>query len=243
MTPDVRTAPVAPVSPEDADWARRKRQLLTASGIIAVLAVVAAAVFWYAGSGGGSATTAPLPRLAISAGDHSLVLGPASAPHTVVVHEDFGDAASRRWDQATRDFLRADARAGLVRVEYRPVAQNTTGYGAMAAIAFGTVLTADPQHGPIRALALHGVLFDHEADATQPTPEQIARWAAAAGAPAATVQRALQAHDVSWLGAANAEAARAGVRQLPAVLLDGRPLDGATLVERADALERALAAS
>jgi hypothetical protein len=241
MTPDVRSAPVAPVSPEDADWARRKQQLLAASGIIAVLAVIAAAVFWYAGSGGGTPQTAPLPPLAVSAGDHALVLGPASAPHTVVVHEEFGDAASRRWDQATRDFLKADARAGLVRVEYRPVARSTTGYGADAAIAFGTVLTADPKRGAAQALALHGVLFDHGADSARPTPEDLARWAGSTGASAVAVQRALDAHDVTWLRAANAQAARAGVRRLPVVLLDGRPLSGATLVDRADALERALA--
>ncbi|MGN6780603.1 MAG: DsbA family protein [Marmoricola sp.] len=242
MSPDVRTAPTRPATGDDGDWERRKRQVLTAAGIIAALAVVAAAVLWYAGSSG-SSKTAPLPRLTVAAGDHALVLGPTSAPHTVVVHEDFADPASKQWDQATRDYLRADATAGLVRVEYHPVAFTGSGYGADAAIAFATVLQG-PHAGAARAaLTLHGVLFDHRGDATATTADALARWAGAAGGDARAVRRALSLHDTSWLRAANAQARKAGVRRVPQVLLDGRPIPGATLLERADALERALAGS
>lgn len=242
MTPDLRPAPAAPVSPEDADWARRKQQLLAAAGVIAVVAVIAAAVFWYTGSGGGTAHTTPLPALAVSQGDHALVLGASSAPHTVVVHEDFGDTASREWDQATRDFLKADAVAGLVRVEYRPIARPVTGYGADAATAFGVVL-AGAGKGPEHALALHAILFDHQADGTAPSADQLGRWAAAAGADGGAVRQAVGGSDLTWVRAANALAAKAGVRQVPAVLLDGHPLTGATMAARADTLERALAGS
>lgn len=228
----------APMTPEDADWARRKRQLLTAGGVIAVVAVIAAAVFWYTGSGGGTTRTAPASPLVVTAGDHALVLGPATAPHTVVVHEDFGDPASAAWDRATRDFLKADAAAGLVRVEYLPFAQRATGYGAQAAIAFGAALTGSGAHGAEHALALHGRLFDHQGDTPAPTSAEIAGWASGAGS---AVAQALQAGDRTWVRQADALAAKAGVRQVPVVLLDGRPLAGAGTTARADALERALA--
>lgn len=242
MSPDVRIAPSGPVAGDDGDWERRKRQVLTAVGIIAALAVVAAAVFWYAGSSGSSAT-APLPPLAVAAGDHALVLGPASAPHTVVVHEDFADPASKQWDQATRDYLKADATAGLVRVEYHPVSFDGSGYGTDAAIVFATVLDASGPRAARAALALHHVLFDHQGAGTPPTADALARWAGAAGGDAAAVRSALAAHDLTWLRAANAQARQAGVRRVPQVLLDGQPLPGGTLLARADALERALARS
>jgi protein-disulfide isomerase len=127
-----------------------------------------------------------------------------------------------------------------VYVDYRPVASRN-GYSRSSLSAFASVLDVA---GPKTALHLHDLLFDHQPAAGAPAPgeDQLVALAAKAGARRAAVAGPIgSSAQQQWLGAADAAARKAGIRSLPTVLLDGKPLTGKSVVQLADRLENIIA--
>lgn len=201
------------------DGEDRLRTLLLGVGAVALIGALVAAVIIFQGGGGG--TVGPVdhpPKVAATA--HGIAIGPQAAPVQVVVYEDFTDSGSARFEMASRDYLHTDAAAGLVHVEYRPVA--LTGSDAPLA-AFASVLdTAGPQ----AALRFHDLLFEQRATGAAPVADgQLVSLAEKAGAKGSAVQTATgrQQH---WIAAADAAAAKDNVTRTPTVLVDGRRMPG-----------------
>lgn len=217
----------------------RRRLLLGVAAVVAVLAVVAGVVVL---SGRGSETPPPKDVPARADGT-ALVLGPKDAEHTVVVHEDFLCPYCREFENGSRDFLRADAAAGRVRVEYRPFHLLQDEYSERALNAWGLVLT---EGTPQQAAALHDTLYDeqpYESSSSKPDDAQLADWAERAGVTDEALLAKIAGGEVDqrFVDAADRQAQKAGVTGTPTVTLDGRPLEGSSIGAMVDTLERALA--
>lgn len=225
--------------PGDDAQQERLRRLLMGVGFVVVVGAIVAGVIIFQGGGSGS-TAQRTPPLPVSAASHGVTIGKAGAPVHVVVYEDFGDPVSRQLEEASRDYLHADASAGRVYVDYRPVASRN-GYSRSALNAFATVLDVA---GPRTALRLHDLLFDHQpaAGAAAPGDDQLVALATKAGARRAAVAGPIASSaQQQWVESADAAARKAGIRGLPTVLLDGKPLTGTSVVGLADRLETIIA--
>lgn len=121
------------------DVAARNRRMLIIGGVIVLLGIIVAGGYWYTRSP--SATTAKPASLQVTIDGSALVVGPANAPHTVVIDQTTAADGVRTFELASRGFLHADARAGIVQVRY---------------------LQAEaPTGDPTAALAAHDAAFDH----------------------------------------------------------------------------------
>lgn len=217
----------------------RRRLLLAVAAVVAVLAVVAGVVV----SSGQGEEMPPPSDVPARADGAALVLGPQDAAHTVVVYEDFLCPYCRELETASRDFLRADAAAGRVRVEYRPFRLLRDDYSERALNAWGLVLTDGT---PEQAAAFHDRLYDEQPDessASKPDDTRLADLAAEAGVEdRALLDRIEQGEvDQAFVDEADAAARGAGVTGTPTVLLDGEPVEGASIGAMVDSLERTLA--
>ena len=225
---------------EDAAAQRNRRFVLIAGVVVVLSMVVAGVVIFSGGNGTTTATASPQPPATVSGA--ALVMGrSAGAKHRVVVYEDFACPSCREVETFSRDFLHAAALTGAVQVEYRPVHLLPGGYSSQALSAWGALL----QHGTAaQALRFHDLLFDQQPSGQQPgqvTASALTSWAKKAGVTDRAALAAVGTPDAAFVSAADAAAAQAGVRVVPTVLLDGRPVHGATVGAMVDALQRAIA--
>ena len=220
------------------DRAERKRKLGLMAGVIATIAVIVAVMVWATQKNSGSVE---LPKVETSVGDHSLKMGPDSAPVKVVVYEDFLCPFCREFEESTRDFLLAGAQDGKVQVEFRPFRLLQDEYSLNALNAFAAVLASDTQ----KALAFHDYAFDeqpYEAAPNKPTISDLRGWANKIGVDKSVTAK-FDTVDQAWVDAANKAAADAKITGTPTILVDGKKLEGATIAEMADNLEKLIAAA
>jgi protein-disulfide isomerase len=165
---------------------------------------------------------------------YGVTVGPASAPHDVVIYEDFLCPYCGELEATTRDDLARLASEGKVRVEYRPFELLSTlgTYSARSAGAFSIVLE---KSGPAVAKKFHDLLYENQPDEKGPFPDNAAlvKLAVQAGAKESDVKSAIEGDDNSrWVTQATQAALNAGVRGTPTVLLDGKVYqDGRTMQE------------
>jgi protein-disulfide isomerase len=231
-----RRAPGHPGDDEDLHQTRLQRLLMGVGSVALLGAMVAAAVIY---SGGGGTVGQHTPPAQVTATARGVAIGKSSAPVHVVVYEEFGSAASVRFEMGSRDYLRTDAGAGRVYVEYRPVA-STGGSASRALNAFAVVLHSA---GPKAAWRFHDLLFQQQATSpgAVPTAAQLVTLAVRAGATRADVGGPISSgQQQAWAERATTAASKAGVQQLPDVLVDGKPLRG-PVGEVLDRLETTIA--
>lgn len=219
-----RGAPGGRGDDEDLHQTRLQR-LLMGVGAVALLGAMIAAAVIYSGGGGTVGQHTPPPPVAATI--HGMAIGKPSAPVHVVVYEQFGSAACVRFEMGSRDYLRTDAGAGRVYVEYRPVA-SAGGSGARLLDAFAVVLRSA---GPKVAWRFHDLLFQQQATTpgTAPTDGQLVALAVRAGAKRADVQGPISSGEQqAWANQATTAASKAGIHQQPTVLVDGKRLPGDT---------------
>jgi protein-disulfide isomerase len=200
----------------------RRRQVLT---VLAVLVAIVALV------GGGFAlnslrddseeTAASIPT---EASEFGLTVGDPSAPHKIVVYEDFLCPICGQFEQAANERLVGLAEQGRVQIEYRPfVLLDRFGpYSEQATGIFGLVLQQD---GPEVAKAYHDLLFAEQPSEAGPFPsaEELIALAGRAGADVDELSASFESGDGdAWAEAATSAALEAGVEGTPTVLLDGR---------------------
>ncbi|MFL6106923.1 MAG: DsbA family protein [Marmoricola sp.] len=208
-----------------ADQARkeRNRRIGLVALIVVILGAVVAAGTWY--GGGGSADT-PSASVAASAGQGSVIAGKAGAPVKVVIYEDFQCPFCRELENSTRDFLRENAAAGKVQVEYRPIDLLQSTYGERAMNAFAAVLAHST---PAAALKLHDLLYDnqpYESDSASVSPSQILGLVKKAGGDNPAVETALKTQDAAFFQAASEVMSQKKITSTPTVLIDGKPVTG-----------------
>lgn len=172
--------------------------------------------------------------------EFGVAIGEESAPHTVVIYEDFLCPFCGELETATRDDLARLAADGKVRVEYRPfvLLSQIGDYSLRSTNAFAVVLDAS---GAEVAKEFHDLLFENqppESDPDSVTDDDLVEMAVEAGATEAEVRDGIE--DLAqrqWAEDATTEAESAGVTGTPTILLDGELFqDGRTVDELADNL-------
>jgi protein-disulfide isomerase len=219
----------------------RRRRILT---IAAVLAVVALLI------GGGFAinslrddTTVNAAAVPDPGSQYGLTIGPSSAPHKVVVYEDFLCPFCGEFEKATHEELAQLAADGKVQVEYRPIVflSRAGPYSARSTLIFTLV---QQKYGDEVAKKLHDLLFAEQPPEEGPFPsrDDLYALAAQAGANADELKTAVEADEgVDEVAAATNAATELKVNSTPTVILDGqRFTDGRTVDDLAANLLEAL---
>lgn len=220
------------------DRKERNRRIGIIVAIVVVLGAIVAGGAWYSS---GSKDKTPETTATVAAGEGSVVVGDADAPVKVTIYEDFQCPYCRQLEEQTRDFLRENAEAGKVQVEYRPInLLSDLPYSERAMNAFAAVLT----HGtPAEALKLHDLLFEnqpYESDSGSMSEDDIAELVTEAGATDDAVTEALQTKDTAFFDAATAAMEAKKIQGTPTVFVNGTELTG-SLSELVDGIEKAVA--
>lgn len=222
----------------------KRRNLLMILGVVAAMIIIV----------GGGALIASMnnnaPRVptggALSSGGSSnigVTVGPATAPHKVVIYEDFICPYCGMFEQASHAELASLAAGGKVQITYRPFRFLPEGYSEQALEVFEAVKA---QGNPTVTKAFHDELYTaaNQPSETGPYPSQddIVALAVKAGADKAAIEKALSDGSAKQ-GAKDAttDAGNAHVRATPTILLDGKEfLDGATVQQLAANLVKVL---
>ncbi|RNL78744.1 DsbA family protein [Nocardioides marmorisolisilvae] len=221
-----------------ADQARqeRNRRIGLVALIVVILGAVVAAGTWYSGGG---PSDKPAAAVTATAGEGSVLAGKADAPVKVVVYEDFQCPYCRQLEDSTRDFLRENAAAGKVQVEYRPIDLLQSVYGERGMNAFAAVLAHST---PQAALKLHDLLYEnqpYESDSGSVSQSQILGFVKKAGGDNAAVEAALKTQDNAFFQAASAVMAQKKITSTPTVFINGKPVSGG-VPQIVDAIEKAV---
>lgn len=229
----------------EAQRAERRRRGVVGGGVVLVALVLLLGIGYAVQSGRdttGQVTQAP--RGAVD--DHALARGPADAPVTVTVYEDFMCPFCGQFEAASAGMLTDRAEEGEVRVEYRVVSflddySEGTEYSTRATSALGVVLE---EAGGAAALRFHDLLFEHQPEeGTEGLADaELVDLAVRAGADPAAVRGPIEDRRFEpWVVDASEAASRADVTSTPTVLVDGDPVGGAGIEELVANLDRRVA--
>lgn len=198
---------------------RRRQVLVTVGVVVAMVAIIGGGFLINSLRDDSSDATASAPG-----SDYGLTIGSDSAPHEVVVYEDFLCPICGEFEEAGHEQLEQLADEGKVRVEYRPfVLLDRFGpYSADATAVWSQVLAND---GPDVALAFHDALFANQPSESGPFPSEadLVQLAGESGADTTALQEALDdGTGKDWAERATEAALDTGLRGTPTVFLDGR---------------------
>jgi len=196
----------------------QRRRVLSIAGVVVAIVVIIGVALGISLTRGNDAVNAPVSS------SYSLTIGPANAPHTVVVYEDFLCPYCEQFESTSRDSLQQLADAGKVRVEYRPFHFLQPAYSLEALNAFAVVKGAYPT-GDV-AKKFHDLLYENQPSEEGPFPsmDKLVDLAVKAGAAKSKVEAAIKKTDSekAWTDEATRQATNAGVQATPTVLLDGK---------------------
>lgn len=175
---------------------------------------------------------------------YGVVVGDASAPHTVTVYEDFQCPICHEFEGKTGDRLRKAVDAGRIRLDYRMVAflddASTTDYSTRALNAAAVVLDTS---GRDVFLEFHDLLFEHQPPEGSAglSDAQLVRYAVRAGADESAVRPGIEGMTFrQWAVNATSQMSKDGVNGTPTVLVDGEMQPEATLQSSIDTALRAI---
>jgi protein-disulfide isomerase len=212
---------------------RRRTTLMVGGVVLAMILIVGAGFLVNRMRDTSTEVSAP----AAGSGDYGLTVGKVSAPHTVIVYEDFLCPFCGEFEKASHEKLSELASAGKVYVEYRPFNLLGTDYSVAAAAALKVVTDAS---GPEVAKKFHDLLYAAQPDEAGPYPDSgwLVQKAVEAGATESEVRQGIEDETgKSWVEDATQAAADAGVDSTPTILLDGTVFtDGRTMDQLASNL-------
>jgi protein-disulfide isomerase len=220
----------------------RRRQLLTALGVLVAIALIVGAGFVINSMRDDTeenAQAVPPPG-----SEFGLTIGAASAPHTLVVYEDFLCPFCGEFEKQTSAEIAALADDGKVQVEYRPIVflSRLGPYSARATLIFTLV---QQKYGDEAAKQFHDLLFENQPSEEGPFPsrDDLYALAAQAGADADEVKAAVEAGEgADFVAAATDAAQELGIDSTPTLVLDGELFtDGRTVDDLAQNVLKALA--
>jgi protein-disulfide isomerase len=205
--------------------ARRRREQIRRVGIIGAIVVALAVVFtvlvWSnVGKGGSSASGAP----PAGQSSYGMTIGNPSAPHQVVIYEDFLCPYCGMFEASSHTGLAAAAAAGKVYVDYRPFHFLPEDYSAQALNAFAAVKSIA---GTDAAKKFHDYLYAHQPSEQGPFPSLTDLSNSAnqfvPQAKQQQVDQAIQNNSYASFvtGATNEATTKANVQGTPTILLDG----------------------
>ncbi|GAA3826714.1 DsbA family protein [Nocardioides panacisoli] len=166
---------------------------------------------------------------------NGVTIGPDSAPHTVVIYEDFLCPFCGELEHQTHAKLAELAADGKVQVEYRPFdllgGGNPESYSERSLNAFAAVLDSA---GPEAAKKMHDLLYENQPSESGPFPsdDDLLALAVQAGASESQVKDDIEnGGQQDFVDQATAAAQKAGVKSTPTVLVDGKLQTGFSTVD------------
>ena len=226
-TRESRAARAAAAVQEQQRAERRRATRMIAGVVVAILLVVLGGFFLTRALDTSGEVSAP----PAGSGSYGVAIGQKSAPHDVVIYEDFLCPYCGQLERASHEKLAALADQGKVYVEYRPINLLDTDYSVAAASAFKTVLD---DAGPAAAKRFHDELYADQPSEGGPFPDSswLVDKAVAAGASRGAVSSAIEhTSEQGWVEQASAMAHDSGVRSTPTVLLDGKVFTDWTTID------------
>jgi len=220
----------------------RRRTTLSIIGVVVAMAVIVAGGFLLSqrkgGGPGKEAASTP------ASGTTSVTIGPADAPHQVVIWEDFLCPFCGELEKRTSDRLAAAAADGKVQVTYRPFNLLDTDYSQESLEVFAATQRSA---GDEVAKKLHDLLYAQQPEESEPdawpSQDELIDLAVQAGADRTKVKDAVDGGDAgTWADASTRAAADAGVRSTPTVLVDGSEASGRTVDDIAASLLQSVGA-
>ena len=203
--------------------AERKRTILAVGGVVVAMAIIIGGGVWL-GLRGSSDDSSSSSTTTSAASSYGVSIGQKSAPHKVVIYEDFLCPYCDAFENTSRDDLTKLADAGKVYVDYRPFQLLSPDYSAEALNAFAVVRQAYPT-GDV-AKKFHDLLYENQPSETGPFPElsSLVDLAVKAGADKSKVEKGIldTSSQSDWVDGANQEAQKAGVQGTPTIYLDGK---------------------
>ena len=219
----------------------RRRQILTAIGVVVVIALIVGGGFLINSMRDDTKETAS--KIPPPGSKLGLTIGSDSAPHQVVVYEDFLCPICGEFEATGHEQLEQLADDGKVQIEYRPfVLLDRFGpYSERATMVWSQVLQQD---GPDVARAFHDLLFANQPKEEGPFPSEsdLVTLAGQAGADTAKLQTAIGSDTATdWTESATESAESHGVDSTPTITLDGAPFtNGRTAADLATNLVKAV---
>ena len=202
---------------------RARRRWIVGGVVAAVLAIIVAG-YLVQSTRDTSGRAATVPDGVT--GTYGVVIGDASAPHTVTVYEDFQCPICHEFEGKAGGKLRRAVDAGKIRLDYRMVAflddASTTDYSTRALNAAAVVLDTA---GPEVFLKFHDLLFEHQPaeGSAGLSDSRLVEYAVRAGADEAAVRPGIEGLAFrQWVVNATSQMSQDGVNGTPTVLVDGK---------------------
>lgn len=220
--------------------ARRRRQLFVALGVavVIVVAVVVGIVVGSNKSGGGGPVA--LPKDAVTTGPKTaqggMLIGKSTAPVTLDAYEDFNCPICGEFEKTTGSTVSKLIDNGTLKVRYHMMSfiddNNGGTYSHRAANAFAAANTYGDQD---KALALHGILYQHQPDETSKaglSDQQILSYADQVGLTSPQFVNAVKTMEFEgWVDKVADDASKAGVNGTPTFFLNGKKVDTQKLLD------------
>jgi protein-disulfide isomerase len=201
----------------------RRRQILTVVGVLVAIALIVTAGFVI--NSMRDDTKAKAEKIPPPGSQYGMTIGPDSAPHQVVVYEDFLCPFCGEFEKAGHEQLEQLAAQGKVQVEYRPIVflGRLGPYSARATLTWWLVLQHD---GVDVAQKFHDLLFANQPSEEGPFPsrDDLYTLAGQAGADVDSLKASMDAGEGTQDIVDNTKKAEdLGVSSTPTLLLDGQP--------------------
>jgi protein-disulfide isomerase len=219
----------------------RLRQVLTTVGVVVVIALIVTGGFVI--NSMRDDTKAKAASIPPPGSVYGLTIGPDTAPHKVIVYEDFLCPYCGEFEKTGHEQLAQLAADGEVQIEYRPIVflGRLGEYSARSTLVWWLVKQQD---GDDAAKKFHDLLYANQPSEEGPFPsrEDLYKLAEQAGASADDLAQAVDnGEGVDEVAAATKKAEDLGVNSTPTVLLDGKPYtNGRTPADLANNLIKAV---
>jgi protein-disulfide isomerase len=228
---------------KDKARARRKRTLVVASGVAAVLvvaAVIGVLVAEHKDSDSGS-TPAAAPKGATGKDGLVVPVGAADAPSVLTVYEDFRCPACDAFEKSFTPTVHSLEDSGRIRTEYHLVTLIDGNLGGSGSLAAANAAACAQDAGKFRAF--HDVLYANQPNEQDDAFADKNRLLDLAGkvdglkTPAFTACVNSGTHD-SWVKKSNSAFGSSGFNSTPTVLLNGKSIYGSGSALTPDSLKQ-----
>jgi len=204
--------------------AERKRTFIAIGGVVLAMAIIIGGGVWLGQRGGGSDPVDKSGVPAIGKTKYGLTIGKPSAPHKVIIYEDFLCPICGAFEAEGHEKLAKLADEGKVYIDYRPFQLRTDWtYSRQALNAFAVVRKTA---GDEVAKKFHDLLYANQPNEAGPFPpvSSLVTLAVQAGAEKSKVEKDIldTESQASYVDGATKQAEDdAGVQGTPTILLDG----------------------
>jgi protein-disulfide isomerase len=203
----------------------RQRNLLVVAAVVVAIAIIAVVMVLVTNKKDTTGQTASHVPSNLT-GTYDVVIGKASAPHTIKLYEDFQCPICQEFEKVAGAQIRKGIADGSIKVDYHMVAfldrSSTTNYSSRALNAGIAVLSTA---GPQAFIKFHEIAYANQPpEGSAGVPDStLIDWAVQAGADKAKVTPLINGNVYhQWVVNATDQMSKDGVTGTPTVFIDGK---------------------